>query len=85
MQEQDTTAIKCKECGALSYFVQKSKGFICPYCGGFTSWHLLTMIFKHRPIPIINGLIKLTHVGVGETAVQDMRSPDEMMQRTSSL
>lgn len=91
MRDQDTTAIKCKECGSPSYFDQKSEGFICPYCGGFTSWasadyrYTLDMVFRHRPIPVIDGLIKLTHVGIGETAVKDMRSPDEMMQRTSSL
>ena len=38
MREQDTTAIKCKECGAPSYFDQKSEGFICPYCGSVTPW-----------------------------------------------
>jgi DNA-directed RNA polymerase subunit RPC12/RpoP len=43
------------------------------------------MVFRHRPIPLVDGLIKLTHVGVGETAVKDMRSSDEMAQRTSSL
>jgi DNA-directed RNA polymerase subunit RPC12/RpoP len=91
MQDQDTTAIKCRECGAPSYFDQKLEGFICPYCGSFTPWasadyrYTLDMIFRHRPIPLVDGLIKLTHVGVGETAVKDMRSPDEMKQRTSSL
>ncbi len=91
MRDQDTTAIKCKACGAPSYFDQKAEGFICPYCGSFAPWasadyrYTLDMIFRHRPIPVIDGLIKLTHVGVGESAVKDMRSPDEMKQRTSSL
>ncbi len=43
------------------------------------------MIFRHRPIPVIDGLIKLTHVGMGESAVKDLRSPDEILQRTSNL
>lgn len=91
MQDQDTTAIKCQECGAPSYFDQKSEGFMCPYCGNFAPWatadyrYTLDMIFRHRPLPVIDGLLKLTHVGVGETAVKDMRSPDEMKKRTSSL
>lgn len=34
---------------------------------------------------MIDELIKLTHVDVGETTVQDMRSPDEMKRRTSGL
>ena len=91
MCDQDTTAIKCRQCGSPSYFDQKSEGFICPYCGSFTAWasadyrYTLDMIFRHRPIPLVDGLIKLTHVGIGETAVRDLRSSDEMMQRTSSL
>lgn len=91
MSHQDTRAIKCKACGAPSYFDQKAEGFQCPYCGTFTPWesadyrYTLDMIFRHRPIPVIDGLIKLTHVGVGESAVKDMRSPDEMVQRTRSL
>ncbi|NLY72813.1 MAG: hypothetical protein GX079_03890 [Tissierellia bacterium] len=91
MRDQDTTAIKCKECGAPSYFDQKSEGFVCPYCGSVTPWasgdyrYTLDMIFRHRPIPLVDGLIKLTHVGMGETAIKDMRSPDEMKQRTSNL
>ena len=47
--------------------------------------YTLDMIFRHRPIPLVDGLIKLTHVGIGETAVRDLRSSDEMIQRTSSL
>ena len=84
MGDQDTTAIKCRQCGSPSYFDQKSEGFICPYCGSFTAWasadyrYTLDMVFRHRPIPLVDGLIKLTHVGVGETAVKDMRSSDEI-------
>ena len=91
MQDQDTTAIKCKECGSPSYFDQKAGGFICPYCGNFTPWesadysYTLDMVFRHRPIPVEDGLIKLTHVGKTLRDVEDMRYPDEMMQRTRSL
>ncbi len=91
MRNQDTTAIKCKECGAPSYFDLKLEGFICPYCGNFTPWdtadyrYTQDMIFRHRLIPFIDGLIKLTHVGMGEKTVKDLRSPDEMKQRTSSM
>lgn len=91
MREEGTTAIKCQECGAPSYFDQKAEGFACPYCGAFTPWasadyrYTLDMIFRHRPIPVIDGLLKLTHVGMGETALKYMKFPDEMTQRTSSL
>ncbi len=62
-----------------------------PLLRSFAPWasadfrYTLDMIFRHRPIPVIDGLIKLTHVGMGESAVKDLRSPDEILQRTSNL
>lgn len=91
MRDQETTAIKCKECGSPSYFDQKLEGFTCPYCGDFVPWatadyrYTLNMIFRHRPIPVIDGLLKLTHVGLGEESVSNLHSPDEMKDRTSNL
>lgn len=91
MEDQETTAIKCKKCGSPSYFDQKAGEFVCPYCATFTPWesadysYTLDMVFRHRPIPIIDGLIKLTHVGMTLRDVEDMRSSDEMKQRTGSL
>jgi len=91
MKVKETTAIKCKECGSPSYFDQKLEGFTCPYCGNFAPWasadyrYTLNMVFRHRPIPVIDGLLKLAHVGMGERAIGDIYSPDEMKQRTSNL
>lgn len=91
MRDKGTTAIKCKECGSPSYFDQKLEGFICPFCGDFVPWasadyrYTLNMIFRHRPIPVIDGLIKLTHVGIGEESLGYLDSPDEIKDRTSNL
>lgn len=91
MKVQDTTAIKCTECGSPSYFDQKLEGFVCPYCGNFTPWdaadyrYTLDMVFRHRPVPIIDGLIKLTHVGTGHTRPRDIWPDDELKHRTASL
>ena len=91
MQDQDTTAIKCNKCGAPAYFDQKAEGFACPYCGNFTDWdaadyrYTLNMKFRHRPIILVDGLLQLTHVGMGERTVKDERAPDEMKHRTSNL
>lgn len=91
MRDQDTTAIKCQGCGAPSYFDQQAEGFVCPNCGNFAPWaaadyrYTLNKIFRHSPIPLVDGLIKLTHVGTGETTVRDLRAPHELEQRTSSL
>lgn len=84
----DTQAIKCKKCGAPSYFDQKAEGFLCPFCKDFAPWasadyrYTLDMVFRHRPIPIIDGLLKLTHVGLGEETAKDPRPPEELKQRT---
>ena len=91
MHDQNTTAIKCKECGSPSYFDQKSEGFACPYCGSFAPWeadyHYNTseMAFRHLPITLIDGLIRLTHVGNDEDFLEHHWLPGELRQRTGNL
>ena len=91
MHDQNTRAIKCKECGSPSYFDQKSEGFTCPYCGSFVPWeadyHSNTseMAFRHLPITLIDGLIRLTHVGNKEGFLEDHWLPGELRKRTSNL
>ena len=91
MQDQDTIAIKCKQCGSPSYFDQKSEGFACPYCGSFAPWeadyHSNTseMAFRHLPIRLFDGMINLTHVGTDEDFLEDHWLPGELRQRTGNL
>ena len=86
----EVQALKCKKCGAPAYADQKLEGFLCPYCRDFTPWvqtrsHFAPEVnFRHRPIPIVDGLLKLTHVGMPEVEVGDPRDPDEMALRTSN-
>ena len=91
MQDQETIAIKCKNCGSPSYFDQESQGFACPYCGSFTPWesdyHSNTseMAFRHLSITLVDGLLKLTHVGGDEDFLEYHWLPGELRYRTGSL
>ena len=83
--------IKCKKCGAPSYAEQSLEGFTCPYCKDYIPWAITQghyapkMVFRHRPIPIVDGLLKLTHVGLPERSPGDPRLTDEMSLRTCSM
>jgi len=81
--------LKCRKCGAPAYADQKSEGFLCPYCGDISPWaqtlsrYTPRMVFRHRPIQIVDGLLKMTHVGMPETEFADPRGTDEMSVRMS--
>ena len=87
----DVHAIKCKKCGAPAYSNQAREGFHCPYCGDFVPWattraHFTPdMVFRHRPLPIVDGLLKLTHVGMPEKSPGDPRASDEMSRRVRDM
>ena len=72
-------AIKCENCGAPSYGDQARKGFVCPFCGDYIPWiptrahYTPDIVFRHRPVPMIDGYLKLTHVGLPETEPKDMK------------
>ena len=84
----DVQAIRCKRCGAPSYADQAREGFFCPFCRDFLPWaitpaHFTPDIqFRHRSVPIIEGLLKLTHVGLPEVAPKDLQLASELAERT---
>ena len=87
----DVQAIKCNKCGAPSYADQERKGFFCPYCGGYTPWATTnahfssSIVFRHRPVPIVDGLLKLTHVGLPEKPPEDLRLEFELAERVRDM
>lgn len=85
----DVQAIKCNNCGAPAFFEQGQARFRCPYCGDFVPMTMAQshfapqMSFRHRPIPVIDGLLKLTHVGMSEKPVTyNPGPPDTSSTRT---
>ena len=85
----DVLAIKCNKCGAPSYSDQTRGGFFCPYCGDCMPWtaapaHFSPSIgFRHRPVPVVDGLLKLTHVGLPERPPEGLL-PEKDYIRTST-
>lgn len=80
-------AIQCKQCGAPSYADQARKGFFCPYCGDCIPWAITSAHFasaiqiRHRPVPVVDGLLKLTHVGLPEREPENLKLSDELSDR----
>lgn len=88
---KDVKAVKCSRCGAPAYADQKLEGFLCPYCGNLIPWaqtrggYTPNIAYRHRAIPMVEGLLKLTHVGMPEEAAKDPRAHDEMELRTGDV
>ena len=88
---KNVQAVKCRKCGAPSYADQAMEGFFCPYCGDLTPWaqtrahYTPDIVFRHRPIPVIDGLLKLTHVGLPEKTPEDLRLERETAERVRDL
>ena len=84
-------AVKCKKCGAPSYADQAREGFFCPYCGDYIPWAITRahftpdIVFRHRPVPIVDGFLKLTHVGLPEREPDDLWFSDEMAERVRDM
>jgi DNA-directed RNA polymerase subunit RPC12/RpoP len=63
-------SIKCINCGGAMYADQKTASYQCPYCGSSVPWtednyyRGLPMTFRHKPVEVIDGLIKLGHVEI---------------------
>ena len=65
-------SIKCVNCGGPMYADQKTASYQCPYCGSSVSWsednyyRELPVVFRHKPVQVIDGLLKLGHVEITE-------------------
>ena len=79
--------IRCRKCGAPSYADQTRRVFFCPYCWEDTPWVKPRTLsapdirFRHCPVLVIDGLLKLTHVGLPEKPPEDMQPEREMTER----
>ena len=68
------SALACSKCGAPMYPDMKQNGMSCLYCGNF---HLFAetdadftkgIRFRHQPVEVVDGLMKLGHVAIMEKA-----------------
>ncbi len=68
------SVLACDKCGAPMYPDMKRGGFCCLYCGNFRSFaateedFLPPVRFRHKPVEIVEGLLKLGHVAIEERA-----------------
>ena len=65
---EDFFAIKCRNCGGPMYSHQATRSFECAYCGTSEPWgedaagQDSIVKFRHQPLQMVNGLIKLPQV-----------------------
>ena len=65
---EDFFAIKCRNCGGPMYSHQATRSFECAYCGTSEPWEEgaagqdSIVKFRHQPLQMVNGLIKLPQV-----------------------
>lgn len=71
-------AIKCTNCGGAMYADQKTASYQCPYCGSSVPWcddnyyryRELPILFRHKPVQVVDGLLKLGNVDITEKLPQ---------------
>jgi len=70
MELLEGLSIKCVNCGGAMYVDQKTASYLCPYCGSSVPWtdenyyRELPITFRHKPVQVIDGLLKLGHVEI---------------------
>ena len=78
------SALACKDCGAPMYPDMAKGGMSCAYCGHFVRFaptdedFTLSMTFRHQPLEIIDGCLKLGHVAIMD---KDALKPPPPMER----
>lgn len=67
-ENDECCAIQCEKCGGTMYSDAASTSFICSFCGNKEPWPNSENIldseikYRHKPVEVVNGLVKLGHV-----------------------
>ena len=67
---EEVRAIQCRSCGGTMNSDQKAAAYICAFCGTSVPWTNAQVFwaspisFRHKPVQIIDGAMKLGHVEV---------------------
>lgn len=67
---EEIRAIQCQNCGGAMYSEQKAAAYVCAFCGTSVPWTneqvfwASPITFRHKPVQIIDGAMKLGHVEV---------------------
>jgi len=87
----DFKAIRCAGCGGAMYSDQKTAGYRCPYCGASVPWseenyyRPLPVSFTHKPVPVVDGLLKLGHVDIMTSVERHDQGPLSRLCRLCSV
>lgn len=86
-QKAVISALACKKCGAPMYPDMKECGFICLYCSSFRPFAVTdedfapAVKFRHQPVKIVEGMLKLGHVALEEKGALDPPPMEERLKR----
>ena len=70
LMSEEVRAIQCRSCGGAMYSDQKTASYVCAFCGSSVPggeeagvW-ASPITFRHKPVQVIDGAMKLGHVEV---------------------
>ncbi len=81
------SVLACSKCGAPMYPDMKQGGFTCLYCDSFRSFAVTdedfspAVKFRHQPIKIVDGLLKLGHVAIEDKNALEPPPQEERFKR----
>ena len=70
LMSEEVRAIQCRSCGGAMYSDQKTASYVCAFCGSSVPWKeeaefwVSPITFRHKPVQVIDGAMKLGHVEV---------------------
>ena len=70
LMSEEVRAIQCRSCGGAMYSDQKTASYVCAFCGSSVPWReeaefwASPITFRHKPVQVIDGAMKLGHVEV---------------------
>ena len=68
LMSEEVRAIQCRSCGGAMYSDQKTASYVCAFCGSSVPWReeaefwASPITFRHKPVQVIDGAMKLGHV-----------------------